>query len=158
MRTRTLITALLGLATASLAWAGDFRIVRVWPEYRTPDSFLRISEYFTGKENPGSQVYLRTHPDQRGGFYFLTRVANNSGATAGKLELSVITPRSPRPVTYTYNAEFPHGEKVYLVGLTGPDWPDAKEHPVAWKISVRSAEGTELASEQSFLWSKPDKK
>lgn len=155
---RSFFTALLVLASASLAWAGDFRIVRVWPEYRTADSFVRISEYFTGKENPGRQIYLRTHPDQRAGFYFLTRVGNGAAAASGKIQLQVITPRSPRPVTYTYPTEFPHGEKVFQVGLTGPDWPDAKERPVAWKLTVLSDEGAVLASEESFLWSKPDQK
>lgn len=120
---------------------------------------MRISEYFTGKENPGrKQILLRTHPEDRSGFYFLTRVANSGTAfDDAKFELHVISPRSPKEATFTFNAHVPHGENVFQVGLTGADWPVATEHPVAWRLALLAPDGKELASEQSFLWSKPDR-
>lgn len=156
---RPLLVALIALTLSAAAFASEVKVVRVWPSYRTADSFMRISEYFTGKENPGrKQTLLRTHPDQRAGFYFLTRLANTGEAVKdATLELHLITPRSPKEVIFTFKTTVPHGENVFHVGLTGGDWPLASEHPVAWRINLLSAEGHELASEQSYLWSKPDR-
>jgi hypothetical protein len=156
---RQLLAVLLALAASTYCAASDFRFVRVWPEYRTAESFVRISEYFTGKENPGRQTYLRTQPDQRAGFYFLSRIANGGpAAPAAKIQLQVITQHDPRPRTHVFTADIPHGERVFLIGLTGTDWTAPTEQPVAWKVSVLAADGQELAGEQSYLWSKPAQK
>lgn len=127
--------------------------MRVWPGYRTAESFDRISEYLTGGENTGGQTVLRSQPAQRDGFYFLVRLKNASGAIAGaSVELSVITPASATPRVLTFAADLPGGQHVFDCGLTGTDWPDANAHPVAWKIVIRAPGGAELASTQSFLW------
>lgn len=154
---RPLLAFLVAVVLSVSALASDVRILRVWPGYRTPESFVRISEYFTGQENPGrKQTLLRSHPEARGGLYFLTRVANTGTAmTDARIVLQIITVRSPAESTYTFNTALPPGEHVFHVGLTGPDWTTAAEHPVAWRISVVAADNRELASEQSFLWSKP---
>ena len=156
---RPLLVTLIALVLSASAFASDVKVLRVWPGYRTAESFMRISEYFTGQENPGrNQTLLRTHPDQRGGLYFLTRVANNGAAISdAKIELHVVTVRSPTEVVYTFATTVPHGERVFEVGLTGPDWTTAAEHPVAWRLTVVDATNHELAGEQSFLWSKPDR-
>ena len=156
---RLLLVALIALTSSAFAFASDVKVVRVWPGYRTADSFMRISEYFTGKENPGrKKTLLRSRPEQRAGFYFLTRVANTGAALPdGTIELHVITPRSPKESVFTFKTVVPHGHNVFEVGLTGPDWPVASEHPVAWRIAVLASDGHELATEQSFLWSKPDR-
>jgi hypothetical protein len=44
------------------------------------------------------------------------------------------------------------------LGLTGPDWPDLKVNPVAWKLDILTADGKRLASEKSYLWEKPASK
>ncbi|HEU5079283.1 MAG TPA: hypothetical protein VFT72_08715 [Opitutaceae bacterium] len=149
---------LLCFATASLD-AADVKFVRVWPNFRTAESFMRLSEYFTGKENPGrKQTILRTEPEVRMGFYFLARLKNAGEALNGaKLELHLITPLSPRPVVYTFPADVPKGNYVYNLGLTGKDWPDPEMNPVAWRLVLVASDGQEIASEQSYLWSKPDK-
>lgn len=154
---RSLLVALITLASSTVALASDITLVRVWPGYRTADSFMRISEYFTGKEHLGrKQTLLRTQPEQREGFYFLTRVANKGTALDdAQIELRIITPRSPHEATFTFKTTIPRGENVFQVGLTGADWPLAAEHPVAWRMIVLGANGQELASDQSFLWSKP---
>lgn len=156
---RPFLLSLIALFFSPSLFASEVKLVRVWPSYRTSESFIRISEYFTGQENPGRrQTLLRTQPQQRQGFYFLTRV-HNSGATVGdaRIELHVITPRSPLPSTFTFKTEVPHGHHVFQVGVTGADWPDMLEYPVAWRLVVVAADGRELATEQSYLWSKPDK-
>src|SRR5580693_2626718 len=134
--------------------AGDLAVVRVWPGYRTAESFERISEYLTGQENTSGQTVLRSQPAQHAGFYFLVRLKNANPAVAGAIfELSVITPTSATPRVLTFTADLPAGEHVFDCGLTGADWPDASAHPVAWKLVLRAPSGAELASMQSFMWS-----
>jgi hypothetical protein len=49
------------------------------------DRFVRLSEYFTGKENQGRRVFLRTDPESRGGLYFIVRLSCNvSESTCGE--------------------------------------------------------------------------
>jgi hypothetical protein len=135
------------------------KFVRVWSSFRTADSFMRISEYFTGRENPGRrQTVLRTQPADRTGYYFLARVKNSGEAVEGaKLALHIITPDSPLPKVYSFDTPVPHGEHVFNLGLTGADWQDAETFPVAWRLVLLGAGGEEITAEQSFLWSKPDK-
>jgi hypothetical protein len=143
----------LALFCAASARAADVTVVRVWPGYRTAESFDRISEYLDGQENTGGETVLRSQPAQRDGFYFLVRLKNASDAVAGaRVELSVITPASATPRTLAFTADLPAGQHVFECGLTGADWPDATAHPVAWKIVLRAPGGAELASAQSFLW------
>ncbi len=142
---------------AATASAGDLKIVRVFTGWREAASFKRISEYFDGKENTGGQLVLRTHPEQRTGFYFLVRLANPSAAVTAKLELELILPTSAKPITYTFPVALNPGTSVLNLGLTGSDWLDKKANPVAWKIFVRAPDGTLLASESSYLWEKPAK-
>jgi len=139
------------------AHAGDVTFVRIWPAYSTAGSFERISEYFTGQENTGGRTVLRSQPAQRAGFYFLMRLENGGAAVAGvTFELSVVSPASATPHLYTFATDLPAGNHVFDCGLTGTDWPDAAAHPVAWKLVVRAPGGAEIASTQSFIWSKPD--
>jgi hypothetical protein len=150
---RPALVFVIALFCAASARAADVTFVRVWPGYRTAESFERISQYMTGQENPGGQTLLRSQPAQRDGFYFLVRLKNAGDPVAGaSVELNVITPGSATPRTLTFAADVPAGQHVFECGLTGTDWPDAKAHPVAWKIVIRAPGGAELANTQSFLW------
>ena len=155
---RSVLTLALLLASAGLLRAAEVEFVRVWPEWREAASFERISEYFDGKENSGSQVLLRTQPESRAGFYFLARVNNTGPATPGaKLVLSLIKPDSPKTRVYTFPIALPAGQTVYNLGLTGADWVGPKVHPVAWKIEVVTTDGRLLGVQKSFLWERPAK-
>ena len=156
---RAFLTAFLALATASLCTAADLSIVRVWPGYRTAESFERISEYLGKNEDARAQFILRTQPDTRAGYYFLVRVKNAEAAvTDATIELQVITPFSPEPKTYNFSGTLPAGSHVLNLGLTGTDWPGKpKDEIVAWKLRLLSSTGTELAKAQSYLWSMPAK-
>jgi hypothetical protein len=154
MRLAFTFALLLGSAAASRAAEVEF--VRVWPEWRTAESFERISEYFDGKENTGSQVVCRTHSETRAGFYFLSRVNNTGPALASaKIVLSLIKPDSPKTQVYTFPIALPAGETVFNLGLTGVDWVGPKVNPVAWQIEVVAADGRRLGVQKSFLWEKP---
>lgn len=146
------------LLLAPLARAAEVGLVRVWPAWRTEESFRRVSEYFDGKENTGAQIVLRTHADSRAGFYFLTRVSNSGAPLSGaKFALAIIAPDSAEPKLFEFPAAVPVGETVFQLGLTKSDWAGPKVHPVAWKLELVAADGRILAVEKSFLWEKPAK-
>jgi len=135
-------------------------LTRIWPSWRSADSFLRISEYFGGGENRSRQTLLRSQPAERAGFYFLTRIKNPAPEALpnAQFELRVIRPEAPQPVTYTFATTLAPGSHAYLLGLTGSDWPDsptkaaADTHPTAWALRLLDAQGRELLRTQSFLW------
>ena len=144
----------LALAAGS-AQAADLTIIRAFTGWRDADSFKRISEYFSGKENSSGQIIVRTHPDQRAGYYFLVRTANPGAPLAVKFSLQLSLPGEPKLRNYSFPADLPAGEAVLNLGLTGADWPDAKTNPVAWKLDILGADGRVLTTEKSYLWDKP---
>jgi len=154
MRLSALLFALtLG---ASSAQAGGVEIVRLLPEYMPAASFKRVSEYFDGKENTRGATILRTQPDSRDGFYFNLRAKTDTAIELAWIELQIITPASTDTRVESFAISLAKGSQLIRFGLTGKDWPGAKARPVAWKIRLLAANGAELATEQSFLWSKPD--
>lgn len=160
MRLRRLPLTLACLASfvVSICRSAEVEFVRVWPGWRSAESFESISEYFTGQENHGRRVVLRTHPDARAGFYYLVRVANTGvPQQQARFVLHVISPDSPDPKTHTFTVDLEPRASVYQIGLTGPAWPAPEIHPVAWKLELLASDGRVLASAQSFLWEKPAK-
>jgi hypothetical protein len=135
--------------------SGGLTVVRVFTGWREAASFKRISEYLDGRENTGGEAVLRTHPDQRGGFYFLVRAANPGAARSVKANLEIITTANAKPLSFSFPAELKPGDTVFHLGLTGADWPDAKLNPVAWKLDLLDSDGRILATEKSYLWEKP---
>ena len=152
---RSVLTAFLLFTLVSLARAADVELTRVWPAWRSAESFERISEYFDGQENTGRHTVLRTQPNARAGYYFLIRAKAAANTTGTKFVLQIITPEAPEPKTHTVPITLGPKEAVFDIGLTGTDWAGRKTHAVAWRLSVVNAEGRELASQQSFLWSNP---
>ena len=147
----------LFLALVVTASAADVKIVRVFSGWRDAASFKRISEYFTGRENSGNEVVVRTRPGERGGYYFLVRTDNRGAATPAKFVFHVVLPDAPEPRTFSFLADLPAGKTVFNLGVTGADWPDAQIDAVAWKLDVLTAAGEPLAVEKSYLWEKPGK-
>ena len=147
------LLALLALAPALRA--ADLKLVRVWPEYRTADSFARISEYFGGPENTSGQTVLRSQPADRAGFYFLVRTETKAAIAGAHIELQLLLPGIEQPKKFSFPAAIPAGSHVTLTGVTGADWPGEKTAPVAWRLSVLATDGTLLAEEKSFLWTRP---
>ena len=123
-----------GLSSPSDVKEGGITIARVFTGWKEGSSFKRISEYFTGKENTGGIIVLRTHADQRSGFYFFVRAANSGAPTAVKINVELIAPTDNKPKTHSFSADLKSGQNLLDLGLTADDWPDAKANPVAWKI------------------------
>jgi hypothetical protein len=149
---------LLTLAVAASASAAEVSIVRAFTGWRDAASFKRISEYFDGRENTGGETMLRTHADQRAGYYFLVRTANAGAPLPVTARIEIILPSAAKTKVFTFSADLKTGSTVLNLGLTGADWPDAKANPVAWKLELLAADGRVLATEKSYLWEKPGAK
>jgi len=135
----------------------DVEFVRVWPQWRATDTFLRISEFLSGKENTGRQTILRSQPDNRDGLYFLVRARSGDAAYGeAKFVLEIITPDSAQPKIYEFPTTIAKRSHAFNLGLTGSDWKGEDTHPVAWRLSLLNAAGDELATKQSFLWALPE--
>lgn len=154
MRLSALLFTLALGSTSALA--AGVEVVRLLPEYMPAASFMRLSEYFNGKENTRGATIVRTQPESRDGFYFNLRAKSAAPIELAWIELQIITPTSPDPRTESFAITLPKGSHLIRFGLTGTDWPDAKARPVAWKLRLLAADGAELATEQSYLWSKPE--
>lgn len=145
--------SLLLLAAVS-AQAADLTIVRVYTSWRDAASFKRISEYFNGQENTGGEEVVRSQPGMRGGYYFLVRVENPGAARTIKATVRVINAAKVEPRNFQFPVHLKAGKNVFHLGLTGDDWPDAKAHPVAWRLELTEDDGPVLATRSSYLWEK----
>jgi len=162
MRVVLICLASLILVLTAAAAENTVDLIRIWPSWRSANSFLRISEYFGGSEARSGQTILRSQPAERSGFYFLTRIKNSGAPLAdAHFELQVIRPDSPHAVTYTFPATIETGSHAYLLGLTGSDWlgfdgkPAEDSHPVSWRLRLLDSQARELLHRESYLWAKP---
>jgi hypothetical protein len=160
LRLLSLLLAAVAVWTGATAAAegSGMTLVRVWPQWKDADSFMSISEYFTHQEMTGGWIVLRTHPESRVGFYFLTRLKNAGARAAGtRFVIHLIMPDSPDPRTYVFTTPIPPGSHLFEIGLTGPDWKGSRLHPVAWRVELQDSAGQVLAAKSSYLWEKPGK-
>ena len=126
--------------------------------YLEKQSFLRISEYFDGKENTGNRLICRSRPEVRAGLYLILSLKESTRKLPPDLiaRWQVISPKSPDPVEHRVAVpnERPRGKDLF-VGLTGVDWPDPKARPVAWKFTLETSDGNVVLERKSFLWERP---
>lgn len=122
--------------------------------YIPEEDFLRISEYFTGREPQTDRVPLRSNPDARGGYYWILPVdASLVEAQPIRIDLWVHRPGSPETLSFTLRPERTlDTDQTLWIGLTGEDWPNEELGPIAWKIEVTSPEEKTLLVRRSFLW------
>lgn len=151
-----LLLALGAPPAANAAAPEPAAFVRIWPGYRTAESFTTVGELFGGGERRSGRILRRTQPDSREGFYFLTRLRLAEALPAAEVRLELVLPSSPNVVTHRFALDLPSGEPVLHLGVTGSDWPGADSRPVAWRLSVRRpATGEVLIQRQSSLWTAP---
>lgn len=130
--------------------------VRIWPSYRTADSFTTVGELLGGGERASGRIVRRTQPGSREGFYFLTRLTLSTPLLGAEVRLELVLPASASVVTHRFPLDLPAGEPVLHLGVTGSDWPGAESRPVAWRLSVRARDnGPVLVQSQSALWTAP---
>lgn len=158
---RYLLLALTGLALAGCASTPkepvrSVEIQEIKPRYMPEENFIRISEYWSGAENKGKRVILRSDPEVRDGFYF-TLVLDEKLRDLPRGTVIVgefYTPASNDLLTHEFSlpSRLPKTKEVF-VGLTGADWPESGGVPGAWRFTIKDANGEQLAQKQSYLWS-----
>jgi hypothetical protein len=155
---RHLLASLVLLAAAAApARAADIRFERVWLTWHDTASFDSYYEYHTGNELVGKWTILRSQPNERTGLYFEIRIQNPGAPVDGKIVVRVIGPDSIDPRVFTFNVQEPAGSRLFVVGITGADWPFIRVVPVAWDVELQDADGRILAKKTSFLWEKPSR-
>ena len=143
--------ALFSLSSFGLA---ETRIRSVSETYWTSLDFVRIPEYFTGKEYQGNQVIVRTK-NSRAGLYFVLELDEPLEKLPKNCEVFVEIVRSDGPEAKLYKLSLPaetKGRREVLLGITGDDWESPKIKPIAWRIEIKDGTGKVIASKQSFLW------
>lgn len=146
---------LLALATCTFSSGADVTMQRVWPGYRTAESFTTLSDYFGGATSTTNQHALRTHPETREGFYWLTRFKSATLFQGSTVRVEVTRQGNTDPLIFDFDWDVPTGSNAIYIGLTGDDWADANEVPIAWRLSLIGPGGDLLTSSQSFLWDHP---
>jgi hypothetical protein len=155
---RPLIASLVLLAAAAApARAAELHFERVWLAWHDAASFESYYEYHSGHELVGKWTVLRSEPYNRTGLYFEIRVENPAPAREAKIVIRVISPDSIDPRVFTFPVDVPGGGRLFVVGLTGTDWPMNRVVPVAWDVELQAADGAIIAKKTSFLWEKPDR-
>ena len=136
--------------------APEARFVSI--RYLEKQAFLRISEYFDGKENAGNRLICRSRPDARSGLYLILSLKESTRNLPQDIvaRWQVISPKSPDPEEHRIAVpnDRTRGKDLF-VGLTGADWPDPKARPVAWKFSLETSDGKVILERKSFLWERP---
>ena len=155
MRASCASLCLLLLAAALPVWS-DVTLVRVWPGYRTAESFTGIGEYFGRPEPTQGRLVLRSQPQERAGYYWLVRLRADEGDAVAAVELAFVRPGEAQPEMRRFAVTGRRGSQVLHLGLTGSDWADPTHRPLAWRIRVLDASDAVLAEEESFLWSLPE--
>ena len=158
---RYLLFAIIALALAGCASTPSqpvrsVTIEEIKPRYIPEENFKRIREYWTGAENLGNRVVLRSDPSVRDGFYFTLVLDENVRDLPRGTVINgeFYTPVSPEPQVHRFTLpnRLPRTREVF-VGLTGADWPEPGGMPGAWRFTIEDPNGTVLAQKQSYLWS-----
>lgn len=152
------LICLLGVACSTTKESSEppVKIVDVMPRYIEAETFKRISEYMTGRENPGKRVIIRTNPRQRDGYYFVLIIDRNVRKLPPDAYIQGEFYTSKSLDLQTHRFEFPSilpNTREIFIGLTGDDWPQEGAVPAAWRFTIKNSQEQILAQEQSYLWS-----
>ena len=147
----------VALILSSLFLSGEGKVRLLHHSFHQHYDFVRVSEYFTGKENTGGRYIARTKPEDRSGMYFwiATDIAKESiNASDHKLVLKILDSASIDSKDF----EFPISTKAlkkgkFMVGITGNDWSSNNKSIIAWRIEIFAPKESLIASTQSYLWS-----
>lgn len=149
---RSLLVLTFSLLIAGQAMAMDV----ISSEHRDAHSFIRISEYLTGKENPGRYTIVRTVADRRDGFYIALKVQDKQTALKyDAVRISHVKPGAMEIHTQTITI-LSKLKKRLLIGFTDEEWNTAKRIPLAWKVELIDRAGNPVETSKSFLWDNED--
>lgn len=146
---KDVLTAIVLFSIAHLCSGAEI----IFSDRRDADSFKRISEHFTGNENPGRYVIARTDPSQRDGYYIALKLdESDQPEKADKVLLHFVRPGSQDVETKTLTIG-PINKDRALIGMTDDVWSSTSSIPTAWKIEFLDSAGTVISTSQSYLWS-----
>lgn len=153
MRLKYIITVSM-LLLAQVVY-GRICIESVMTRCYSGNAFKRISEYFTGLENKGSECIVRTNPKRRGGLYFIITLNRTVSCLPPGCELifQYVNDTNSEIKTHTFvlNTKKCWSREIW-VGLTDGNEGDI----VAWKVELRDYNGYLLGERQSYLWGNRD--
>ncbi|MFP4203934.1 MAG: hypothetical protein ACLFS4_06335 [Opitutales bacterium] len=135
--------------------ANSVTIKEIEPRYMEAEDFKRIKEYFTGAENKGNRIILRTTSGERAGYYFIVFLDKKAPRLPSGAEVvaEFITDASPEPREYRFELpSSPPSTKEILVGLTGEENPGRESIPSAWRFTLEDGDGEILDQRASYLW------
>ncbi len=120
--------------------------------------FTRISEFFTGKENMGRRIILRSNPQERGGLYFIVKMDTKMSDLPDGIQVGVDFFDAGSAIQKHYKFQLPAERKPssrLFIGITG-DGRLEQEVPVAWRVYLEAATGELVAELKSYLWEMPE--
>ncbi|MDR2983115.1 MAG: hypothetical protein LBV12_12840 [Puniceicoccales bacterium] len=134
------------------------KVSYVYTRWQEANDFKRISEYFTGQENKGGDIILRSDVAVRQGLYF--RIGMPLGTKFpehSKAVLEYIRGDDSQIHTQQFDLpEMPGGPFAEIrLGLTGKEWASKRLAMVAWRLTLRDDTGKLIAQTQSYLWGMP---
>jgi len=122
------------------------------------EKFTRISEYFTGRENEGRRMFLRSNSESRGGLYFIARFSKPLDRFPPDLKVGIDFYEAGSAQVRQYRYLLPerrkHTNKLFI-GITEPGILD-KTLPVAWRVCLEYPDGSLFAERKSYLWEMPE--
>ena len=152
--------ALLLLAAQSMGsfCIAEMEIKSVYHQFLKTEYFQRINEFFTGVENQGRRVIVRTQPDNREGEYFVLSLNQSvrSLPEIAEIKIEIFTSESANKKDYVLT--LPPGRaktRDIFAGITGGDWPGKEVKILAWRLTIQDADGRSIAKKESFLWKSP---
>jgi len=122
------------------------------------EKFYRISEYFTGEENQGGRVIVRTQPEERGGTYFILRFSERIRTLPPDTFISLDYFQPGSTSLESHRIALPKNRKStnkLFLGVTSSE-EESSTLPVAWRIGVEDASGQLLSEYKSYLWEIPE--
>ena len=120
--------------------------------------FTRISEYFTGHENQGHRVIVRSNPDYRGGLYFIIRFSESTRDFPKGLHLSMDYYSAKQGKLNHQEFALPYPMKrtnKIFAGITAEEI-DEMVLPIAWRIQLIREDGSVYSELKSYLWEMPE--
>lgn len=152
-------TALLASAFSLLSTLtyADAWIDKVQVRYKPEETFKRISEYFTGKENQGNRLIVRIPNDERAGLYWIIQLDQSvkNLPEGAQLRIDFFRQGSATVESRTYPLSNKRDVKTIFAGITGNDWKAEDPKPTAWRLEVLDKDGQALDTKQSYLWRYP---
>ena len=121
-------------------------------------TFTRISEYFTGHENRGRRVIVRSDPENRGGLYFIIRFSESTRDFPEGLHLRIDYYSTKQGELEHREFELPypmkHTNRIFA-GVTAEE-TENMTLPIAWRIQLLHQDGSLYSELKSYLWEMPE--